>query len=233
MDNKLHIQEAIKDLAVIRQAMERAENEEKTAGSVLNVSLGAHLVLQAMALAVSSVVIVTELATNNLNTQVMLLSSQSAELRAIGLIETAFMLSTLVVTLYFVVRRAAKDSDRDFNYYITRNFTYLRNTSFLSDLFVKFTVFAALILAQKPEWVAPMFLIFTGDYLLQGRFFRLPVTWNLLLGSACFLGGFIQFLYSSALLLYPFVAVALISASSIYHLNRERKSLQSTVGDNS
>jgi len=60
------------------------------------------------------------------------------------------------------------------NAYIVRNFIYIKNLSLISDLLMKFIALSLAILAGKPEWIAPLLAAFTGDYLLQNRFFTLP-----------------------------------------------------------
>ncbi len=224
-EQKEHIQQAIEDLATIRRAIQKAESGETANPIVLAVTLQTHLLLQSLAFIFALLILVVEFFSNHGNTASILLSAHHENLRIFGLIQTAFLLCVLVFSLYFIVRRAARQSDRDFQHFLSRNFVYLRNLSFLSDLLVKYAVFAALILAKKPEWIAPMFFIFTGDYLLQGRFFRLPVSYGLMLALLSFFGGILQFQYDSPFLFWPVANIALISAISISCVLGERRRL--------
>ena len=64
------------------------------------------------------------------------------------------------------------------------------------------------------EWIAPMLALFTGDYLIQGRFFNLPLKLSLFLGIACVLVAAGMYLKGIIFVFWPlllFVAVNLIS----------------------
>ncbi|MFZ5028785.1 hypothetical protein, partial [Klebsiella pneumoniae] len=64
-----------------------------------------------------------------------------------GLAEVALCMPFLLAALYFVVWRSAKHADRDLGEFLAKNFQYLRNLNFLSDLFVKFVVLSLAVLS--------------------------------------------------------------------------------------
>jgi hypothetical protein len=79
------------------------------------------------------------------------------------------------------------------------------------------------MLAGHPDWIPPLLLAFTGDYLVQGRLFTLPTRSAVILGAICIAIGLCQFLAGIQTLLLPlavFTAVAAISTGRLIRLNR-------------
>ena len=79
--------------------------------------------------------------------------------------------------------------------------------------------------AGRPEWIPPLLLAFTGDYLVQGRLFTLPTRLAVLLGTLCIATGLYQFLAQIETLLMPlgiFTLVALISLGRLIRLSRSQ-----------
>jgi hypothetical protein len=103
--------------------------------------------------------------------------------------------------------------------YITRNFKYVKNLSLISDLLMKFITLSLLLLAGKAEWMAPVLMAFTGDYLLQGRFFTLPTQISAVLGIGCLASALTQFASSSHELLIPLGVFAFITSISMARLS--------------
>ncbi|HCK76803.1 MAG TPA: hypothetical protein DHW07_06630, partial [Gammaproteobacteria bacterium] len=129
----------------------------------------------------------------------------------------------LVILLYLVIWRAARNSKEEFNAYIVRNFRYARLLSYLSDLLLKFIATALVMLAGHPDWIPPLLLAFTGDYLVQGRLFTLSTRFAVLLGAMCIAIGLCQFLADIQTLILPltvFTAVAAISTGRLMRLQR-------------
>ena len=219
--NPENVQQAIRDLATIRRAVERTTDAVDPKVSLITIET--NLILQLAAVVIAAVFFIIELTTGHKNTTMMLISANNPELRLIGIIEVALALILLCTTLYFIVYRAAKESSREFHDYLAKNFIYLKNMSFLSDLFVKFTIFSLLIAAGKPAWVSPVLLLFIGDYLIQGRFFTLPTKEGLLLGIFCVAAASLQMVNGSALLIWPLLAFIAAGVASILHNLQERK----------
>ncbi len=229
MVSDTQIQKAIEDLNAIRRTIDNVDNRNVTNKQVQRSALKTGLNIQTWALASAGLLTFVELFAGNINTLNLLNSATYENMRIPGLLNCGFALVLIFAAIYFVIFRSAKDADRDFNDYLARNFQYLNNLNFGSDLFLKFVVFSILIFAEKPEWIAPMFLLFIADYLLQGRFFKLPLRAGLTLGVACLLGGLIQFAVGSPLLVYPGTAFCLAGLCSIGYLRHEIKSIEAKI----
>jgi len=72
----------------------------------------------------------------------------------------------------FLSQISARRAGEPLEDYVARSLPYLRSMSFASDLFLKFSVLSMLILAGRPDWIAPFCLVGLADYIFQGRFFR-------------------------------------------------------------
>ena len=83
---------------------------------------------------------------------------------------------------------------------------------------MKFVAVALVLLAGQSQWVAPLLIAFTGDYLLQGRLFTLPTKVAAALGIVCIGGALLQFLSYSDSLLVPLAVFSVISAFSVGRL---------------
>ena len=83
---------------------------------------------------------------------------------------------------------------------------------------MKFVALSLILMVGQPQWIAPLLLAFTGDYLLQGRLFTLPIRAGVVLGVLCMAAGLIQFFSDSAELLVPFVVFILITGISLGRL---------------
>ena len=222
---ELNVRKAIADVELIRRVLDQAEQNEtpvQTAG-LFGVTLTANLILQGLALGVSALLLLIELLSGGALTEMLMLGATFPDIRLVGIGLIAGILIGLVILLYFVIWRAARNSGEELNAYIVRNFRYARLLSYLSDLLLKFTAVALVMLAGHPEWVPPLLLAFTGDYLVQGRLFTLPTRLAVLLGSLCIATGLYQFLAQIQTLLTPlavFTLVALISMTRLIRLHR-------------
>lgn len=183
MNADANIQQAIADLALVRRAVEQTSGAP---ASVRREALGANLLLQLVALVTVGVLLGFELAMGQPMSFALRVSAQDPELGMLGLANIFIALVFLVVCAYFVVWRAARHAKRPLGEFIGANFVYLRRLSFIGDLVVKFSIISLLMLAGRPVWIVPLLALFVGDYVIQGRFFNLPLRSALLLGLACF-----------------------------------------------
>jgi hypothetical protein len=211
------VQKALADIALIRRALDQT-SQDQTDARLVGVTLEANLLLQAVAFVSALGLCLLEIVSGNAITSTLMAGGQLDELRRFGIGMMGLILVVLLFTLYFVLWRAALHNGENLGEYITRNFRYVRNLSLISDLMMKFITLALLLLASKPEWVAPVLLAFTGDYLLQGRFFTFPTKASVLLGTACLVAAFVQFFSHSSALLYPLAVFALIAGLSTARL---------------
>lgn len=211
------IQKALADIALIRRTLDHSEQDQLDS-RLVGITLEANLVLQALAFVSALLLVALEILSGQTITHTLVIGNQVDEFRRFGIGIMAFILVGLLVALYFVLWRAALHSGESVSAYITRNFRYVKNLSLISDLMMKFITLALLLLANRPEWVAPVLLAFTGDYLLQGRFFTFPTRTSVVLGLACVTGALAQFFSQSPSLLIPLGAFALVAGLSTARL---------------
>ena len=224
---ELNVRKAIADVELIRRVLDQAEQNETPAQTMglFGVTLTANLILQGLALGVSALLLVIELLSRGTLTEMLMLGATFPDIRLVGIGLMAGILIGLVILLYFVIWRAARNSGEELNAYIIRNFRYARLLSYLSDLLLKFAAVALVMLAGRPEWIPPLLLAFTGDYLVQGRLFTLPTRLAVLLGALCIAAGLYQFLAEIQTLLPPlivFTTVAMISIGRLIRLHRRQ-----------
>ena len=211
------IQKALADIALIRRALNQADQDQMDS-RLVGVTLDANLLLQAVAFMSALALCLLEIASGNAVTQTLMTGGQIDEFRRFGIGMMGFILLGLLTTLYFILWRAALHNGEDMGSYITRNFKYVKNLSLISDLLMKFITLALLLLAGKAEWVAPVLMAFTGDYLLQGRFFTLPTKASVVLGIGCLALAVAQFLSGNSALLLPLGVFAFIAGLSTARL---------------
>lgn len=210
------------ELANIRQALE-GKGDESAAKRNLLTTLGANGIVLSTSLLLAVVGIIAELISNHGNSKQFIESAQFPNLQVFGLVQIFGILTVLCGALYFFVYRAAKRSNRDFNEYVARNFTYLKNLSFVSDLVVKFAMISVVVLAERPEWVAPLCMLFVGDYLIQGRLFTISLNWAFVLGAVCMLAAVAMVCFNSTLLIWPFIAYAIAAGLSLVQIASLKK----------
>lgn len=212
MNQANDVQKALQDLAVVRRAVEgRGSHALPTQALILTLGF-----------VLSSAVALYEIASEQNLAAMLALSRIDPEIGTLGLGIVALCLPFLLAAIYFAVWRGARHSDRDVGDFVNRNFQYLKNFGFCSDLFVKFVVLALAVLPGHADWVPSLLLLFLGDYLLQGRYFTMPLALALVLGPVCFAGAGLLYAASSTQLLYPLLAFAALSAISLATLALRR-----------
>lgn len=211
------IQQAISDLSMIRQSIERHRAGSPSSSTIRNV-LDANLILQISALIFVIGLIIGEYAFGHLISEGLVLSQSYRQMAIFGIVEIGLALSLMVMIAYFVVWRASRHAEQSLTEFLTRNFSYLHRLSFVGDLLVKFAVVSLIVLSGKAAWITPVLVLFTGDYLIQGRFFTIPLKWSLALGLLCFaLSAVLYFgeIYLVIYALWIFLAVSIISLIGI------------------
>jgi len=219
-DDPLDVRQAIADVALLRRVLHQIEQKRTDQESVglFGTTLNANMLLQGGALCVALTLAIIEIFSDNVISRTMTLGNESLDLRLAGIGIVALMLLGMITALYFVLWRAARHNGEEFGAYIARNFRYARHVSYLSDLLMKFVAVALVLLAGQSQWVAPLLMAFTGDYLLQGRLFTLPTKAAMALGVVCIGGALLQFLSHSDSLLIPLAVFSVISAFSVGRL---------------
>mgnify|MGYP001166592669 FL=1 len=219
-DDPLDVRQAISDVALLRRVLHQIEQKraDQESAGLFGATLNANMLLQGGALCVALVLAIIEIFSDNAISRAVILGNESLDLRLAGIGIVALMLLAMVTALYFVLWRAARHNGEEFGAYIARNFRYARHVSYLSDLLMKFVAVALVLLAGQSQWVAPLLIAFTGDYLLQGRLFTLPTKVAVGLGVACIGGALLQFLSHSGSLLISLAVFSAISAFSVGRL---------------
>lgn len=221
MKKEIHIQQAIDDLATIKRAIEKAESGSEKRKRTIGSSFTTHFFIQVFVSIICLMLLLTELLGDFIHTRIFLASAQNQELMEYGLISTGATLISGILFLYALVIASAQKANEDYNVFIAKNFSYLKNLSFSSDLLVKYIVFTIVILAKQPQWIAPLFFLFTADYLFQGRFFQLPIKISLTAGALCIAGMLAQALMHSPTIAWPIATFALLSATSAFYIRKE------------
>ncbi|MFN8392939.1 MAG: hypothetical protein U0136_21780 [Bdellovibrionota bacterium] len=210
------VQRAVRDLETIRRAIERSDAE---AGRVFSKpAVQSHLLALGMCAALTVGLLLVELFCDNINTREFLDSAHYPDFRHYGLLNVFTMLIVLLLSYYSLAFLTARRAKQDYHSYVARNFVSLRRLSLASDIFVKFAIFAAILEAGKPELVAPLFSLFLGDLLIEGRFFQLSSSLQILFGIACFIVAACQYFLASPLLVWPELLAAVISLASMLWL---------------
>ena len=219
-DDPLDVRQAIADVALLRRVLHQIEQrrDSQESAGLFGTTLNANMLLQGGALCAALVLAIVEIFSDNVISRAMMLGNESLDLRLAGIGIVALMLLGMITALYFVLWRVARHNGEEFGAYIARNFRYARHVSYLSDLLMKFFAVALVLLAGKSQWVAPLLMAFTGDYLLQGRLFTLPTKVAVALGVACIGGALLQFFSHSDSLLIPLAVFSVISAFSVGRL---------------
>ena len=91
---------------------------------------------------------------------------------------------------------------------------------------MKFIGVALIVLANKPEWIAPLLVAYIGDYLLQQRFFTLSLKVSAVLGVVCIGIAISLFVKGVFTLVVPLSVFSLILAISISKLAIKYKQQQ-------
>jgi hypothetical protein len=221
--NNNETQKALSDLEALKQAVLSRSNK-----SPLGVgSVSMHKALHVVALIFVAGLITLDLPNHYLLTSDVMASAGNSWIQISGIITVGLTLLLLLTIGYGMVAYKAWQQKQELDEYITRYFTYFKNLSLFSDVVIKFIAFSAIILAGKPEWVAPALLLFTGDWVLQGRFFIIKQKLSLLLGAVCFIGAITMFCYGHALILVPLIIFLMIGGISLMEVLRFEEDLKS------
>ena len=214
------VRRAIADVELLRRVLNQVEQKkgEQRSVGLFGATLNANILLQSGALCIALVFVLIEVLSGRSMSAFIMLGREAGEFPLWGIGLMACLVVAMIVSLYLVLWRAAQNSGEEFNTYIARNFRYARHLSYISDILMKFVALSLILMVGQPQWIAPLLLAFTGDYLLQGRLFTLPTRVGVVLGVLCMAVGFIQFFTDSSELLVPFVVFILITGISLGRL---------------
>lgn len=216
---KTAVQRAMRDVMEMKRAIARVEGllEERSASL-------AHVLLHLLVLLICGVTAVLVLLRRELIAWWAYRVHSDLNAGFVLIATAAALLLAVACLAYGIIWHAARREQESFDEYLARNFASLRGIAFVSDLLIKFSGLSVAILAGRPDWVSPLLILYMGDYLLQGRFFMLPVAASLGLGFACELFALVYLLMLYGNLLWAVMTLAAItSCSLIYILARRRK----------
>ncbi len=216
-DDSLAVQQALNNISLLRQVLNHADQTQSDS-NVVGGTLYAHLLLQTIAFATALALLITEFFTGNSMSETLLSGDKDVQLASFGIYFMGFILAGFLLVLYFIVWRTAKHNGEDMAAYIARHFKYMHHLSLISDVLMKFIAISLLMLAGKQQWIAPLLMAFTGDYLLQGRLFTIPTKLSIALGVVCIGLAFYQFSSQTGLLIFPLAVFAIVTCISCTRL---------------
>ena len=220
MSDFQNTQQALSDIQVLKQAILQSKN--KLALTVDSVDT--HLVLNLAAFAIAASVGVGVIVWPEINDDVhMLATTPEVRIPALSLIGGG-LLGLLAVAYGYIFLRARKEKIA-FTDFSDKYFAYFKNLSALSDVFVKFCATALLVLAGKPEWISPLFMLFIGDLVFQGRLLILSAKTSIGLGLASFVAAIAAFTLGTSTLLAPACIAVFVSTWSLLNILKFRSKL--------
>ena len=221
------LRQAMDDLRMIRRAVELTSGESaKTSKRAVSPIIFLHVALLAAVL-----VLFFGEAASGATTGALLASATDVQLRTLGLLNLFWLTICFAVLFYAIAWFGARAEDEDFTVYLAKNFSYLKNLSQLSDLAVKFSAIALVIVAAHPQFVAPLLTLFLGDYLFSGRLFVLPPKLAIISGAVCFCAAIAQFICRSPSAIYPLGFAAALLCVSLLQLTAKYKRAETPAAE--
>lgn len=217
-ETTLELKRALDDLSAVRVALERSARAPRkgwTSGSKR-----IHFITQVSAFVSALTILGMEVDTGGGHTAAFLRAKSDEAFMVNGLVSVGVFLTFALLVFYMLAWGSAKAEGEAVEVYLDRHFSRLANVSFAADLLVKFVTFSLVIVAGRPDWVGALFLLFTGDWLIQGRFFELPTGASLGAGVLVLLGGLYQISTGSPSVLPSLIVFSVVSAFSCYRVWR-------------
>lgn len=220
MSQLSELQQALRDVHEVRRAIEGGSNDSKPIGIAgLQASRAIHIV----AVVCTLLLLFCEIFTSPSISEMLWVTASSPRLQAVRFATVFLILVSLVLlalSVYFIVWRNAQLAGEEFSAFIRRNFRYLSFATLTSDLFIKFSAVSLVILAQRPDWVAPILIACTGDWLIQGRGFMLPVKISIPLGFCFLVLSVYTLIYMEGFVYQALIPFLVPSVLSLLHVQR-------------
>jgi hypothetical protein len=213
---KTDVQYLAQDIAALQRSIQNFEKNKS--GQIVESGYQANKRMQILITLFCLGLFLFELIGTNIITKTILEKNGDEKVRWMMTVFIGFVVIACLAVGRVAVSQAAKSLQDDLENYLKRNFSYLRNQSHSADMLIKYVIVAMFILGQKPDWIAPMLFIFTGDYLFQSRYFTLPPKFTRLLGLASIFLGALQFSLQSALLIFPLAWFFALNVLSLFYL---------------
>lgn len=212
-------QKALAEVTLIKTALRQGIQGQPLSAA----SLRAHLAMNTIAFLLVAFLAGFELTTGRFY-QDLEMSAVYPELRHQGMMALGGFLVVVVACCYGFLYLEAREQQQSFNLFTARHFKFFSSLSLISDLTLKYAVFFILVFAVKPEWIAATLMLFTADFVLQGRFFVLPASVTLIAGSTCLAIGISMFIISITSLVWPLAAFAgLLFVNTLFILKYRAK----------
>ena len=219
--NNLSLEQAINDLSTIKRAIEVSSHKDGIPKDHSALSVGR--VTHIFGAAIGGVILLYELFAEASLTQIMLFAKSDPEVGISGVSLVAMVLPVLIMCLYFIIWREAKIEGDTFQLYVNRNFRYLKNLSFVSDVVCKFLPLLVLAISGGVQWIAPLLTIYLADFLIGGKYFIFPVRSGLIAGVVCVIASISQWIMGGVSLSLPlsiFLILSLISIAFTFKPNK-------------
>lgn len=217
MSNYFTPQKAIADIEFLKKTILNTSEQSPISA----ISIDTHVMLNIISFILAGSALLIDIFTGSITSDI-LASKNQPDLQIDGLVNIALFLIASLIGSYALIRGRAKKEHSPPHVFATHHFTYYRNFSILADIFIKFSLFAMIILAGKPEWISAILILFTGDLVIHGRHFYFPLHASMVLGAVCFItAAFI------AIMNIPSLSIALglfttINLASLLNLGRMR-----------
>jgi hypothetical protein len=224
-EQRISLDEAIESLAYIRKMI--GKSEEKGNGIQ---GIWSRFVILLVAAFASSILFFAESLSRGAGTAQMLLSSSNEALRIYGISMIAIGAFLGFAIVFCVLTMAAARADEARVSFVDRHLKQLSFVSFGSDLLVKLILLLGVLVSLQPQFVAPLLMIFTADYLFQRRLFAFSYETSTLLGLTLLGLAAVLFLNHNPSLVLPLLCFALLSICSTLVTARELSAALAEVG---
>lgn len=211
--DNLSLEQAINDLSTIKRAIEVSAHKDGVPKDVSALSVGR--VTHVFGATIGGIILVYELFAETSLTQIMMLAKNDTQIGITGVSLVATVLPVLIMCLYFIIWRESQSEGDTFQLYVNRNFRYLKNLGFVSDVVCKFIPLSLLAIVGGVQWIAPLLILYLADFLIGGKYFIMPVRTGLIAGVVCVLASVSQWLLGETSLVLPLIVFTLLSLISI------------------
>ena len=207
-------QKALADIAALKDVIIYSKTPSQLGIESINFYLLLHLVL------ISFVSLLCLSDVSAFLTGQVMSCAKIIDLRKDGVEFIGYTLLLLLAVGYGLTFALSLMWNKPFGDYMARYATYFKNFSALSDIFTKYCLLSLIILAGKPEWVAPVLALFVGDFVYQGKFFILKPAVSMILGLFSFVVAVVMFIQGYQVILVSlllFGIICLLSLINILH----------------
>jgi len=217
MTDFISTQQAISDIEFLKKAISNSQNENH----INPISIDTHLILNGISFGLAASALAFEISGGGITTDI-LASKTLPDLQVTGLLNVAIFLISIIIGVYAILKSRAKKEKSTLKEFASHNFIYYKNFSILADVLIKFLMFSLIILAGKPEWIAAILVLFTGDLVIHGRHFYLPLLHSFVTSALCFGIAVLMLCYS-----IPNIGISLgiftfINGMSLFNILRIR-----------